>query len=88
MRAYLDKHGMGASMTLDLDQVEIEREPEFMPDAIRGWQITIRGKEGEAVHFQGDPNEMKGLIFMMVQAVERMAKREAEEDRDGHRGPA
>lgn len=81
MKVYLQKwSGMSASLKIDPFTVEIEKESDCsIPDDIRDWVLTIDGEGSETVQFQGDPNEMKGLIFMMVQAVEKMAKREAEE---------
>ena len=64
MKVYMNKgHTMSASLVLHPYTVEARKDPETMPESIRGWTITINGDADEEIILAGSLKELETVIM-------------------------
>ena len=77
MKVYLSKgHSMSASLVLHPYTVEAHKDPETLPESIRGWNITINGDGNEEIILQGNIGDLERLVTGIRNAWIEIAKTE------------
>ena len=79
MKVYINKgHTMSASLKLCPYTVEARKDPETMPESIRGWTITINGDADEEIILAGTLKELETVIQGLCSMYESIIMQEKE----------
>lgn len=79
MKVYINKgHTMSASLKLYPYTVEARKDPETMPESIRGWTITINGDADEEIILAGTLQELETVIMGLRNVWLEIAMQEKE----------
>lgn len=64
MKVYMNKgHTMNAAIVFHPNDVEARKDPETMPESIRGWNITINGDADEEIVLAGTLKDLETIIM-------------------------